>query len=138
MGVVRRRQLAVHVPQHLRDARHRCSVLALGRDAVERTPAYQFVGRLSVSQPVPPCRLRLEHPTQRFAARRREAWQLGQLTAEGYHRAVNLPTVKVTTLPPASASLAGRSISWLRLGRAEVSAREEADLAEIADSPRWR
>ena len=29
----------------------------------------------------------------------REAWQLGQMTAEDYHRAVNVRVVKATTLP---------------------------------------
>jgi len=71
VGVIRRREPAMHVPQHLRRTRYRSRLPARGRDALVRATASKRVRRLSVLHAVPPS-LRLAHSDER-SARRGEA-----------------------------------------------------------------
>jgi site-specific recombinase XerD len=62
----------------------------------------------------------------------REAWQLGQMTAEEYHRAVNLRTVKATTLPRGRALGAGELRALFRVCRDDARPSGVRDAAVLA------
>jgi integrase len=62
----------------------------------------------------------------------REAWQLGQMTAEEYHRAVNLRTVKATTLPRGRALGTGELRALFRACREDRRASGVRDAALLA------
>jgi integrase len=62
----------------------------------------------------------------------REAWQLGQMTAEAYHRAVNLRTVKATTLPRGRALGTGELRALFRACREDRRASGVRDAALLA------
>jgi site-specific recombinase XerD len=62
----------------------------------------------------------------------REAWQLGQMTAEQYHRAANLRTVRATTLPRGRALGPGELRALFRVCREDQRASGVRDSALLA------
>jgi site-specific recombinase XerD len=62
----------------------------------------------------------------------REAWQLGQMTAEEYHRSANLRTVKATTLPRGRALGAGELRALFRVCREDQRPSGVRDAALLA------
>jgi site-specific recombinase XerD len=62
----------------------------------------------------------------------REAWRLGLMTAEDYHRAVDLPSVRGTTLPRGRALALGELRALFRACAADASAAGARDAALLA------